>query len=120
MKKLLSINLGITSIGYSVLNELDNDKYSLIDYGVNMFDTPYDKDGNSKKLIHSQIKSTKKLYELRKEKQELININKQTTDSLQLIINQLQSDSLEIERISREKYGMTKENEEVFYIKKNQ
>lgn len=55
-----------------------------------------------------------------KEKQELININKQTTDSLQLIINQLQSDSLEIERISREKYGMTKENEEVFYIKKNQ
>lgn len=28
MKKLLSINLGITSIGYSVLNELDNDKYS--------------------------------------------------------------------------------------------
>ena len=70
MKKLLSINLGITSIGYSVLNELDNDKYSLIDYGVNMFDTPYDKDGNSKKLIHSQIKSTKKLYELRKERKK--------------------------------------------------
>ena len=70
MKKLLSINLGITSIGYSVLNELDNDKYSLIDYCVNMFDTPYDKDGNSKKLIHSQIKSTKKLYELRKERKK--------------------------------------------------
>ena len=70
MKKLLSINLGVTSIGYSVLNELDNDKYSLIDYGVNMFDTPYDKDGNSKKLIHSQIKSTKKLYELRKERKK--------------------------------------------------
>ena len=70
MKKLLSINLGITSIGYSVLNEQDNDKYSLIDYGVNMFDTPYDKDGNSKKLIHSQIKSTKKLYELRKERKK--------------------------------------------------
>lgn len=31
-----------------------------------MFDTPYDKDGNSKKLIHSQIQSTKKLYEFKK------------------------------------------------------
>jgi CRISPR-associated endonuclease Csn1 len=54
MKKILSLDLGITSIGYSILNEFENDKYSLIDYGVNMFDTPYDKDGNSKKLIHSQ------------------------------------------------------------------
>lgn len=70
MKKILSLDLGITSIGYSILNEFENDKYSLLDYGVNMFDSPYDKDGNSKKIIHSQIKSTKKLYELRKERKK--------------------------------------------------
>jgi CRISPR-associated endonuclease Csn1 len=68
MKKILSLDLGITSIGYSILNEFENDKYSLIDYGVNMFDTPYDKDGNSKKLVHSQNTSTTKLYNLRKQR----------------------------------------------------
>jgi CRISPR-associated endonuclease Csn1 len=70
MKKILSLDLGITSIGYSILNELDNDKYSLIDYGVNMFDTPYDKDGKSKKVIHSQNTSTTKLYNLRKQRKK--------------------------------------------------
>jgi len=70
MKKILSLDLGITSIGYSILNELDNDKYSLIDYGVNMFDTPYDKDGKSKKVIHSQNTSTTKLYKLRKQRKK--------------------------------------------------
>ena len=68
MKRILSLDLGITSIGYSILNEFENDKYSLIDYGVNMFDTPYDKDGNSKKLVHSQNTSTTKLYSLRKQR----------------------------------------------------
>jgi len=66
MKKILSLDLGITSIGYSVLDELENDRYSLIDYGVSMFDSPIDKDGNSKKLLHSQSKSTKNLFNLRK------------------------------------------------------
>lgn len=68
MKKILSLDLGITSIGYSILNEFENDKYFLVDYGVNMFDTPYDKDGNSKKIIHSQSTSNTKLYTLRKER----------------------------------------------------
>lgn len=67
-KKILSLDLGITSIGYSILHELENDKYSLTDYGVNMFDTPYDKDGNSKKLLHSQNNSTANLYNLRKQR----------------------------------------------------
>jgi len=40
MKKILSLDLGITSIGYSVLDELENDRYSLIDYGVSMYNTP--------------------------------------------------------------------------------
>ena len=70
MKKILSLDLGITSIGYSLLDEFENDKYSLIDYGVNMFDTPYDKDGNSKKSIHSQNTSTTKLYSLRKQRKK--------------------------------------------------
>ncbi|RZV12758.1 type II CRISPR RNA-guided endonuclease Cas9 [Aliarcobacter butzleri] len=70
MKKILSLDLGITSIGYSILNEFENDKYSLLDYGVNMFDKPYDKDGNSKKVIHSQNTSTTKLYSLRKQRKK--------------------------------------------------
>ena len=51
MKKILSLDLGITSIGYSVLNELDNNKFSIIDYGVHMFDLPYDKVGK-RELLH--------------------------------------------------------------------
>ena len=70
MKKILSLDLGITSIGYSVLNELDNNKFSIIDYGVHMFDLPYDKDGNSKKTIHNQNTSFSKLYNLRKQRKK--------------------------------------------------
>jgi len=67
-KKILSLDLGITSIGYSILEELNNDRYSLIDYGVSMFDKPTDKDGKSKKLLHSASVSAKKLHTLRKER----------------------------------------------------
>jgi len=49
MAKILSLDLGITSIGYSVLSKKEQNRYELIDYGVSMFDTPYDKDGKSKK-----------------------------------------------------------------------
>lgn len=69
-KKILSLDLGITSIGYSVLEEFENDRYGLVDYGVSMFDTPYDKDGSSKKLKHSENKSTTKLYGLKKERKK--------------------------------------------------
>lgn len=68
MKKILSLDLGVTSIGYSVLNELENDRYSLIDYGVSMFDKPTDKDGNSKKLLHSACVSSSNLHSLRKKR----------------------------------------------------
>ncbi len=47
-----------------------------------------------------------------------IAIEKQTEDSLKKIINSLQTDSLEIEKIARENYGMVKPNEEVFHVKK--
>jgi len=68
MKKILSLDLGITSIGFSILEELENDKYFLIDYGVSMFDKSTDKDGNSKKLLHSASASASKLVSLRKER----------------------------------------------------
>lgn len=67
-KKILSLDLGITSIGYSVLDEMDNDRYSLVDYGVSMFDKATDKDGKSKKLLHSASMSSANLYDLRKER----------------------------------------------------
>ncbi len=69
-KKILSLDLGITSIGYSILEEMQNDRYSLLDYGVSMFDKPTDKDGNSKKLLHSASASTAKLNDLRKERKQ--------------------------------------------------
>ena len=69
-KKILSLDLGITSIGYSVLEEHDSDRYSLQNYGVSMFDKPTDKDGNSKKLLHSTHTSTANLYALRKERKQ--------------------------------------------------
>ncbi len=69
-KKILSLDLGITSIGYSILEEFENDRYSLIDYGVSMFDKPTDKDGNSKKLLHSASASTTNLYNLRKQRKQ--------------------------------------------------
>jgi len=69
-KKILSLDLGITSIGYSVLDEMQNDRYRLLDYGVSMFDKATDKDGNSKKLLHSINSSTANLYALRKKRKQ--------------------------------------------------
>jgi len=62
-KKILSLDLGITSIGYSILDEIDNDRYSLVDYGVSMFDKPTD-------ILYSSHHSTTNLYELRKDRKE--------------------------------------------------
>lgn len=39
-------------------------------------------------------------------------------DSLYRIIEKLKKDTTEIERIAREKYGMVKPGEEIFFIKK--
>ena len=69
-KKILSLDLGITSIGYSILEELENNRYSLIDYGVSMFDKATDKDGKSKKLLHSASSSASKLVNLRKKRKK--------------------------------------------------
>jgi cell division protein FtsB len=48
-----------------------------------------------------------------------ISLQKNVTDSLQTTINKLQKDTFEIEKIAREKYGMSKKDEEIFYLKSN-
>jgi len=61
-----------------------------------------------------------KRFALESEKSNLTNRIEQeykVKDSLNSIIKKLQNDTLEIERIAREKYGMVKSGEEVFYIK---
>jgi CRISPR-associated endonuclease Csn1 len=73
-KKILSLDLGTTSIGFSILNQLEEDRYSLVDYGVSMFDKAVDKDGNSKQFHRSASLSTKKLYSLRKERKKQLAI----------------------------------------------
>ena len=42
---------------------------------------------------------------------------RQITDSMQIALDRLKNDTVEIERIAREKYGMSKKNEDVYYIK---
>jgi len=72
MKKILSLDLGITSIGYSILEKKQNNHYTLIDYGVSMFDSPFDKDGKSKKLLHSTNTSMSNLYAKRKQRKKAL------------------------------------------------
>ncbi len=40
--KILSLDLGVTSCGYSVLKQIENNSYSIMDYGVVMRDNPHD------------------------------------------------------------------------------
>jgi len=44
-------------------------------------------------------------------------LQEQITDSLQITINKLKRDTFEIEKIAREKYGMSKKDEETYYFK---
>jgi len=67
-KKILGLDLGITSIGYAVVEEKQNNQYSLIDYGVSMIDSPFDKDGSTKKALHSQAISAYKLLKTKKQR----------------------------------------------------
>ena len=74
MKKILSLDLGITSIGYAVMKEEQPQRYSLVDYGVLMFDSPFvdDKKRTSKKLLHSAALSSKKLTTLKKKRKQAL------------------------------------------------
>ncbi|MDR0926161.1 MAG: septum formation initiator family protein [Ignavibacteria bacterium] len=53
------------------------------------------------------------------ELQKEIAMYKQIEDSMQIKIAKLRNDTLEIERIAREKYGMQKPSEVIYYIKKS-
>ncbi len=58
---------------------------------------------------------------LEKEKKELLNEIKNELnirDSLENRIKMLETDSLEIEKVAREKYGLVKEGEEIYAITK--
>eukprot|EP01107_Rhizomastix_libera_P001843 TRINITY_DN13183_c0_g1_i1.p2 TRINITY_DN13183_c0_g1~~TRINITY_DN13183_c0_g1_i1.p2 ORF type:complete len:107 (+),score=0.12 TRINITY_DN13183_c0_g1_i1:1004-1324(+) len=54
----------------------------------------------------------------RRELVEKYDAEKLKKDSILKVIEKLKTDTLEIERIAREKYGMVKPGEEVFFIKK--
>lgn len=58
-----------------------------------------------------------RLEQRKAELNEEITLRKKSQDSLQKAIERLENDSLEIERLAREKYGMKKPGEKVFIIK---
>jgi CRISPR-associated endonuclease Csn1 len=55
--KILSLDLGVTSCGYSVLHQIAPNSYSLIDYGVVMRDNPYDGGTQKDRREHHQSRS---------------------------------------------------------------
>ena len=65
--KILALDLGVTSCGFSVLNQIEDDKYTLIDYGVFMRDNPK-KDNVSPKALRSEYKSKRKIRKKRKKR----------------------------------------------------
>ncbi len=64
-KKILSLDLGVTSCGFSVLNQFEDEAYTLLDYGIFMRDNPK-KDNVSPKAMWSEYKSKRKLNTDRK------------------------------------------------------
>lgn len=58
-KKILALDLGVTSCGYSVLNQIDTNQYSLIDYGVVMRDNPHESGTQSEWKTYIQQRKLK-------------------------------------------------------------
>ncbi|RUM67290.1 MAG: type II CRISPR RNA-guided endonuclease Cas9 [Sulfurospirillum sp.] len=65
-KKILSLDLGITSLGYAVLEEIEQNSYKCLDNSVIMRDSPYDNSGDSKQSLRSKQASLRKLISKRK------------------------------------------------------
>ncbi len=63
--KILSLDLGVTSCGYAVMNENEKNSYTLMDYGVVMRDNPYDGGTQKDRREHHQSRS---LIEKKKER----------------------------------------------------
>jgi cell division protein FtsB len=57
-----------------------------------------------------------KLENEKKELEKNISIEQKKSDSLEKKIKEIQTSDMELERIAREKYGMTKEGEKIFRI----
>ncbi len=67
MKKILALDLGITSLGYSVLEEAGEHSYRVLDNAVIMRDAPFDKQsGESTQSQRRVQKSMRRLNEKRK------------------------------------------------------
>ena len=67
-KKILAVDLGITSFGYTVVTEFEPNRYSCFDYGVIMRDAPFEKDGKSKQMSRREQASQRKLNEKKKKR----------------------------------------------------
>lgn len=66
-RKILALDLGITSLGYTVLEEVSEHSYQCLDNSVIMRDAPYDpKDGSSTQSARREQKSQRSLIEKRK------------------------------------------------------
>lgn len=67
MKKILALDLGITSLGYSILEEVGEHSYRVLDNAVMMRDAPFDtKSGESSQSQRRVQKSMRTLIEKRK------------------------------------------------------
>jgi len=94
MKKILALDLGITSLGYALLQELDKNSYRLLDYGVSMRDAPFDDKGNSFQSFRSGFKSSRDLIKKkRKRKNHIASIFERysLSDREKLIESELQN-----------------------------
>ncbi|MGD9654682.1 MAG: type II CRISPR RNA-guided endonuclease Cas9 [Sulfuricurvum sp.] len=65
MTKILSLDLGVTSCGYAVMQKVGENSYSLLDYGVVMRDNPYD--GGTQK-DRREKKQSRELLDKKKER----------------------------------------------------
>jgi len=69
MKKILAVDLGITSFGYSILQETSRNSYQCLDNAVVMRSSPYDeKSGESSQKQRSSQKSLRNLNQKRKKR----------------------------------------------------
>ncbi len=68
-KKILALDLGITSLGFNALDEVADNSYRVLDSGVMMRDAPYDvKSGESSQKQRSSQKGQRVLNEKRKKR----------------------------------------------------
>ncbi len=68
MKKILAVDLGISSFGYAVLQEIGENSYRCLDNSVVMRDSPYENSGESSQSTYAKNRSMRKLIEKRKKR----------------------------------------------------